>query len=631
MTQGTSEPKPLDTKIDNAAKIRHDVRTPVSQILGYSELLLEDAEENGQESLASDLKKIHAAATKLLKLLDQHFPSSKGAAAAPSTAAPDGAATGPAAPAASAAAAPLLFKEESAASAAHLAESPASAAPERPVAAAAAPASTAARVEEARVVPGRILVVDDNEMNRDMLSRRLAAKGYPVAVAEDGHVALRLVEEQEFEAVLLDVMMPGLSGFEVLTRLRTTYSRSDLPVIMATARDQSEDVVEALRLGANDYVTKPLDFAVVLARLESQLALKRQKEKIESLAGDLEKRNQFIQRTFGRYLSEDVVSALLDTPEGLQLGGERRKVTILMSDLRGFTAISEATPPEQVVHLLNTYLGVMAEVIQNHQGMIDEFIGDAILAIFGAPIPKPDDARRAVSCAIHMQLAVKNLNARLEAEGLPRLEMGVALHTGEVVIGNIGSERRAKYGVVGSPVNHTGRIESFTVGGQVLVSQVTLREAGSDIHVGDRLVIEAKGAREPIVVFDLRAMGEGKELALPDAQEPLKPLRTPVPVRYQLLEGKSVASDVFDGDLREISASGALLHTSRPLRSLSNLKMKVLPPATGQELCGDLYAKVVEVQADAEGLARLRFTSVPPDIAVCLKSLLEAPPESDPK
>src|SRR5262245_44397906 len=614
MTQGTSEPKPVDPKIDNAAKIRHDVRTPVSQILGYSELLLEDAEENGQESLASDLKKIHAAATKLLKLLDQHFPSSKSAAAQPTPAADGGAAP---------AAAPLLFKEEASAVAPAAAVPPASGAPAPPVAA----ALRAARVAEPPAAPGRILVVDDNEMNRDMLSRRLAAKGYPVTVAEDGHAALRLVDEQAFEAVLLDVMMPGLSGFEVLTRLRTTYSRSDLPVIMATARDQSEDVVEALRLGANDYVTKPLDFAVVLARLESQLALKRQKEKIESLAGDLEKRNQFIQRTFGRYLSEDVVSALLDTPEGLQLGGERRKVTILMSDLRGFTAISEATPPEQVVHLLNTYLGVMAEVIQNHQGMIDEFIGDAILAIFDAPLPKPDDARRAVSCAIHMQLAVKNLNARLEAEGLPRLEMGVALHTGEVVIGNIGSERRAKYGVVGSPVNHTGRIESFTVGGQVLVSEVTLREAGSDIHVGERLVIEAKGAREPIVVFDLRAMGEDKGLSLPDAQEPLQPLRMPVPVRYQLLEGKSVASDVFDGDLREISTSGALLHTSRPLRSLSNLKMKVVPPTTGEELCGDLYAKVVEVRAEAEGLARLRFTSVPPDIAVCLKSRLAAPAE----
>src|SRR5262249_61849758 len=128
-----------------------------------------------------------------------------------------------------------------------------------------ASAPGAARVEEPPAVPGSILVVDDNEMNRDMLSRRLRAKGYPVAVAEDGHAALRLVDEQAFEAVLLDVMMPGLSGFEVLTRLRTTYSRSELPVIIATALDQSDGMVEALPLGPNDYVTNPLDFALLLS------------------------------------------------------------------------------------------------------------------------------------------------------------------------------------------------------------------------------------------------------------------------------------------------------------------------------------------------------------------------------
>ena len=273
-------------------------------------------------------------------------------------------------------------------------------------------------------------------------------------------------------------MMPDISGIEVLTRLRRQHSQSDLPVIMATARDASEDVVEALRLGANDYVTKPLDFPVVLARLETQLALKRQKDQIAQLATDLELRNRFIQNTFGRYLSEDVVKSLLESPEGLRLGGERRRVTILMSDLRGFTSLSESLGPEEVVRTLNGYLGAMADVILRHQGLIDEFIGDAVLAIFGAPEPRADDARRAVPCAVHMQLAVDALNEKNQALGLPRIEMGVALHTGEVVVGNIGSEKRAKYGVVGAPVNHAGRIESFTVGGQVLVSEATAEGGG---------------------------------------------------------------------------------------------------------------------------------------------------------
>src|SRR6266852_5153029 len=185
---------------------------------------------------------------------------------------------------------------------------------------------------------GSLLVVDDNPMNRDMLARRLTRRGYTVTVAEDGYQALAMIEAQQFDLVLLDIMMPGLSGLDVLKTLRQRYAVADLPVIMATAKDQSEDIVAALQLGANDYVTKPLDFPVVLARAETQLSLKRAMEEIKRLANQLEKRNRFIKHTFGRYLSEEVVDRLLETPEGLQLGGEKREVTILMSDLRGFTA-----------------------------------------------------------------------------------------------------------------------------------------------------------------------------------------------------------------------------------------------------------------------------------------------------
>jgi class 3 adenylate cyclase len=422
--------------------------------------------------------------------------------------------------------------------------------------------------------------------------------------------------------VLLDVMMPDLSGIEVLTHLRRRYSQSDLPVIMATARDASEDVVEALRLGANDYVTKPLDFPVVLARLETQLALKKQKDEIARLATDLELRNRFIQNTFGRYLSDDVVKSLLESPEGLRLGGERRTVTILMSDLRGFTSLSESLGPEQVVRTLNGYLGAMAEVILGHQGLIDEFIGDAVLAIFGAPEPRGDDARRAVACAVQMQLAVEALNERHREEGLPRVEMGVAIHTGEVVVGNIGSEKRAKYGVVGAPVNHAGRIESFTVGGQVLVSEATVKDAGPGLALGERFVIDAKGAREPIVVFDLLGLSGEGGAALPSRGETYVPLRAELPVEYHVMAGKTAGAETFRGGLLELSAKGGVLHSDRGLRSLSDLKMKLKPVGRTEELCGDLYAKIIGISDEQKALYRLRFTSVPQDVEVCLRALL---------
>jgi len=588
-------------KPDHFAKLRHDLRTPVHQILGYSELMQEEAMELGQESFVADLGKIQAAARQMLSVVDQALSPSAAPAPPPPAPVPPSPSSGM-----------FVFREDAPDSSAGPPSGVFSTGGPAPVSAPAVPPGT-----------GQVLVVDDNEMNRDMLSRRLSARGFRVTPAPNGREALRLVEEGRFDAVLLDVMMPDLSGIEVLTRLRRRHTQSDLPIIMATAKDTSEDVVEALRLGANDYVTKPLDFPVVLARLETQLVLKRQKDEIARLVSDLELRNRFIQNTFGRYLSEDVVKSLLESPEGLKLGGERRRVTILMSDLRGFTSLSESLGPEEVVRTLNGYLGAMAEVILRHQGLIDEFIGDAVLAIFGAPEPRPDDARRAVACALHMQLAVDALNAKNSVLGLPRIEMGVAVHTGEVVVGNIGSERRAKYGVVGAPVNHAGRIESFTVGGQILVSEVTLKETGADVEVGERFSIDAKGAREPVIVYDLLGIGGEQKVSLPAKRELFVPLKHEMPVEYSLMAGKTVGAEVFNGGFLELSATGGVLRSDRGLRSLSDLKMKVRTGGKAEEVCGDLYAKVVGTRGEQGDLFRVRFTSVPKDVEVCLRAILE--------
>ena len=154
---------------------------------------------------------------------------------------------------------------------------------------------------------------------------------------------------------------------------------------------------------------------------------------------------QDIRKTFGRYLTDEVVATLLESPEGLQLGGEHRKITILTSDLRGFTATSERLPPEEVVKILNFYLGYMADVITKYQGTIDEFMGDGILVLFGAPIAREDDPARAVACAIDMQLVMEPINKQIKEWGLTPLEMGIGINTGEVVVGNIGSLKRTKY------------------------------------------------------------------------------------------------------------------------------------------------------------------------------------------
>ena len=460
-----------------------------------------------------------------------------------------------------------------------------------------------------------------------MLSRRLVKRGYAVFTAEGGAAALAAVRAGNVDLILLDIDMPGMTGIEVLKTLRTTTTRADLPVIMATARDQGQDIVEALSLGANDYVTKPLDFPVVIARIESQLSLKRAMEEIRRLAGELEIRNRFIQRTFGRYLSEEVVASLLETPEGLALGGEKREVTLLFADLRGFTAMADRFTPEQVVRLLNNYLGTMADIITAHQGTIDEFIGDAILALFGAPVTRPDDAERAAACAVAMQLAMEDVNAFNRREGLPEVKMGIAVNTGDVVVGNIGSQTRAKYGVVGTHVNLAGRIEGFTVGGQILVSATTLRRAGASLQVGDRLTFEAKGFQGPVAVHDLRGVAGKYGRFLPAREDALQPLARALPVAVSVIEGKQTRSDTVEGTLARASRESAELRVDLPLAAFANLRLR-LPAAAGR---AEIYGKVTSVAGP--GSFVVRFTSVDPAAAGILEDALSSssPPPAPPR
>ena len=248
-----------------------------------------------------------------------------------------------------------------------------------------------------------------------------------------------------------------------------------------------------------------------LARIaESELQLR------ESLAAqallikqrqELEKRSAFVRRVLGRYVTDEVAEHVLAAPEELHLGGQRREVSILMSDLRGFTVMSDRLPPETVVTILNHYLHHMVEIVLKWGGTVDEIIGDALLLIFGAPLEMEDHAQRAASCALEMQLAMEKLNQQLCQEGLPKLACGIGLNTGEVVVGNIGSEKRMKYSVVGSPVNLTARIESFTVGGQILASQTTREALGEAVRLDGKLRVKMKGYENPITIYEIGGLG----------------------------------------------------------------------------------------------------------------------------
>jgi adenylate cyclase len=349
--------------------------------------------------------------------------------------------------------------------------------------------------------------------------------------------------------------------------------------------------------------------------IEEQLAVK---------IDEVEARNQFIRGVFGRYITDDVVDTLLASPDALQLGGERREITVLLSDLRGFSSLCERLSPEQVVAILNTYLGAMAEVIDRHRGSINEFLGDAILAIFGAPIAQDDHAERAVACALEMQMAMDSVNITLQAQGLPAIEMGIGVHTGECVVGNIGSDKRAKYGIVGTPVNLASRIESYTVGGQVLVSEHTAGRVGDRLRARGSFRVLPKGAREALTILDVRGLVRsgpdtpGHLLILPDPVVHRRLLAAPVAVRFIVLEGKDAGGEAHEANLVSIDDRGdAELAAVVVPDLLANLKVNLPGRGVDDE---DAYSKVV-ARSPEHGSFRARLSAIPPRHAAILREL----------
>lgn len=230
---------------------------------------------------------------------------------------------------------------------------------------------------------------------------------------------------------------------------------------------------------------------------------RQQPTREQLLRQQLERSQRVLRRTLNRYLSDEVVDAVLENPEGLGLGGARRMVTVMLADIRGFSSLSERLSPDRVVALLNVHLGTMAEIVLAWQGTINEFIGDAVLAIFGAPVNRHDDADRAVQCALEMQQAIDDINARNAQDGLPPISMGIGLNTGPVIAGNIGSELRSKYAVVGPAVNQVARIEDACPGGNILVSATTLEAVQHLLCIGDSERLQARGMLRPIEVFQV--------------------------------------------------------------------------------------------------------------------------------
>jgi predicted ATPase/class 3 adenylate cyclase/tRNA A-37 threonylcarbamoyl transferase component Bud32 len=334
-------------------------------------------------------------------------------------------------------------------------------------------------------------------------------------------------------------------------------------------------------------------------------------EKVQERTAQLEVRTRFIEQMFGRYISSEVVDGLLKSPAGLIFGGEKKIVTVVTSDLRGFSGLCETLPPETVVKVLNNYLSEMTTVIQKHNGTIDEFIGDAILTIFGAPLQRPDDADRAVACALEMQTAMARVNAWNDQHGFPRLEMGIGINTGEVVVGNIGSNKRAKYSVVGSNVNLAFRIEGYSIGGQILISRATRDAVKASLTIVRTMTAEPKGVAHPITIYELEGLGKDQGLTLPRRDVQWTHVEPPIPLTLQRVTGKAVMREREDGMLVRLSAEEAEIQSQMLPPPLTDLKVLLKPANSASPLSG-IYGKVIGPAA-AKSSFLLRFTAVPKD------------------
>ncbi len=341
----------------------------------------------------------------------------------------------------------------------------------------------------------------------------------------------------------------------------------------------------------------------------------------EQLTDYIEKRD-FIRDTFGRYVTQEVVKRLLEDKSALEMGGETREVSMLMSDLRGFTALTTDMEPDDIIAFLNRYLGKMIEILLDYHAVIDEILGDGILAFFGAPEPLEHHPGRAVACAMAMQAAMAEINFLNEADGLPILEMGIAVNTGAVVVGNIGSERRTKYSVVGAHVNLTSRIESFALGGQVLISAATYKRVQDLVEVGDPLQVEMKGMPGKSTLYEVRSIGGPYNIQLKARQETLVQLPKPVKVHLHRIQEKVVIGINEEVWVTHLSETAVQVAFAGELVEWEDVRLQMLGEE-GAPIPGKVYGKVTQVKpAAGQFTATIRFTSVAPEVYQVIRGVL---------
>jgi adenylate cyclase len=363
--------------------------------------------------------------------------------------------------------------------------------------------------------PAKLLVVDDTPKNVKLLADILTAKGYNVVTAASGSEALSLVEVEKPDLVLLDVVMPEMSGYDVCRRIRNNSATEVLPVVMVTALDPGEERIKGIEAGADDFLTKPINQAELLARVKSLIRIKELYDTVQHQAGQLADWNQSLERRvreqleqlerlerlkrfFSPQLAELIVSGGTEDP----LKTHRREITVVFLDLRGFTAFAETAEPEEVMAVLRDYHAEMGKLILQHEGTLERFTGDGMMIFFNDPVPVDNPAERAVRMTLAMRQRVTELMVKWHKRGYA-LDFGVGIAQGYATIGAIGFEGRLDYGAIGTVTNLASRLCGEAKPAQILIPQRLLGAIEELVEAEAIGELTLKGFHRPVPAYSI--------------------------------------------------------------------------------------------------------------------------------
>jgi class 3 adenylate cyclase/CheY-like chemotaxis protein len=363
----------------------------------------------------------------------------------------------------------------------------------------------------------RIAVVDDTPQNIKLLDALLTPRGYEVIAASSGEEALEKIASERPDLILLDIVMPGMDGYEVCRRLRADESTAMLPVVMITASGEQEKVA-AIEAGADDFITKPLDQSELLARIRSLLRIKQYHDQIEAQAEQLERWNRELEQRVSeqvqelvrvgrlkRFLAPQLADLIVSSGDESMLDSHRREITVVFCDLRGFTSFAESGEPEDVMGVLREYHTVLGEAIFEFEGTLERFTGDGLMVFFNDPVPCDDPALRAVRMSVAMQDRVGTLVRGWQKRGID-LDLGIGIAQGYATLGRIGFEGRFDYAAIGTVTNLAARLCDRAGGGQTLISQRVFAATEDEINAEPITEISLKGFSKPVGVFSLSGL-----------------------------------------------------------------------------------------------------------------------------